>query len=75
MPRDAGPHFVRGTFEAQRDEARMTEHSSDRSDERSERQAIASRERRRQRTVLGAHVPIAGAEHDRRELHILPIQR
>src|SRR5207247_901185 len=75
VPRRARPQLSRGTFEAQRDAPRMPEHGSGRSDERSERQAIASRERRRQRAVLGAHVPIAGAEHDRRELHILPIQR
>ena len=69
-------HTVSGsTFEFQRDEPLVSEHTVDRCGKRPERQAIAEREWRRRWTVFGARPPIAGAEHHRSEPEVLARER
>ena len=67
VPGDAGADRIGSAGEAQLDQARCGDDAKDGCRERPERERVADLERRRQRPVLGARAPVAGAEDDGRE--------
>ena len=74
VSREAGPHRLRRTAEAQRHQPRMIEERLD-GRRAVQAQTIAGRQRRRQRPILGPRAEVAGAEDDGRNAVLGPASR